>query len=115
MTRCDDRELSHGATAKARENAVKQDRMQATNAIVSPRKVQISAPDGVYRRDKSCSVRACGHLAPWTVCYDPASDSWCWTATGPLRRNVSSIPSSARTYARAARARRTACPPCDLE
>ena len=28
--------LSHGATAKARENAVKQDRVQTTNAIKSP-------------------------------------------------------------------------------
>ena len=32
-TRRDDLELSYGATAKARENAVKQDREQTTNAI----------------------------------------------------------------------------------
>ena len=31
MTRRDDLELSHGMPAKARENAVKQDRVQATN------------------------------------------------------------------------------------
>ena len=36
MTRRDDLELSHGATAKVRENAVKQDRVQTTNAIKSP-------------------------------------------------------------------------------
>ncbi len=33
MMRSDDLELPHGATAKARENTVKEDRMQATNAI----------------------------------------------------------------------------------
>ena len=33
MTKRDDPGLSHGATAKARENALKQDRAQATNAI----------------------------------------------------------------------------------
>ena len=33
MTRRDDLELSHGATAKVRENAVKQDRVRVTNAI----------------------------------------------------------------------------------
>ena len=33
MTRRDDLELPHGATAKVRENAVKQDRVRATNAI----------------------------------------------------------------------------------
>ena len=33
MTRRDDHELSHGATAKVRENAVKQDRVRVTNAI----------------------------------------------------------------------------------
>ena len=33
MTRRDDLELWHGATAKARENAVKRDRVHATNAI----------------------------------------------------------------------------------
>ena len=33
MTRRDDLKLSHGATAKPRENAVKQDRVQTTNAI----------------------------------------------------------------------------------
>ena len=36
MTRRGDLKLSHGATAKARENAVKQDRVQTTNAIKSP-------------------------------------------------------------------------------
>ena len=36
MTRRNDLELSHSATAKARENAVKQDRVQTTNAIKSP-------------------------------------------------------------------------------
>ena len=36
MTRRGDHKLSHGATAKARENAVKQDRVQTTNAIKSP-------------------------------------------------------------------------------
>ena len=35
MMRRDDLELLHGATAKARENAVKQDRVQTTNAIKS--------------------------------------------------------------------------------
>ena len=35
MARRDDLELAHGATTKARENAVKQDRVQATNAIRS--------------------------------------------------------------------------------
>ena len=33
MTRRDDLGLSHGATAKVRENAVKQDRVRVTNAI----------------------------------------------------------------------------------
>ena len=33
MTRRDDLELSHGAIAKDRENAVKQDRVRVTNAI----------------------------------------------------------------------------------
>ena len=33
MTRRDDLELSHGATAEVRENAVKQDRVRVTNAI----------------------------------------------------------------------------------
>ena len=33
MTRRDDLELSHGATAKVRENAVKQGRVRITNAI----------------------------------------------------------------------------------
>ena len=33
MTKRDDLELSHGATAKVRENAVKQDRVRVTNAI----------------------------------------------------------------------------------
>ena len=33
MTRRGDLKLSHGATAKARENAVKQHRVQTTNAI----------------------------------------------------------------------------------
>ena len=33
MTRRDDLELSHGATAKVRENAVKQDRVRVTNAF----------------------------------------------------------------------------------
>ena len=33
MTRRDNLELSHGATAKVRENAVKQDRGRVTNAI----------------------------------------------------------------------------------
>ena len=33
MKRRDDLELSHGATAKVRENAVKQDRVRVTNAI----------------------------------------------------------------------------------
>ena len=33
MTRCDDLELSHGATAKVRENAVKQDRVRVANAF----------------------------------------------------------------------------------
>ena len=33
MTRRSDLKLSHGATAKARENAVKQDRVPTTNAI----------------------------------------------------------------------------------
>ena len=36
MTRCGDLKLSHGAAAKARENAMKQDRVQTTNAIKSP-------------------------------------------------------------------------------
>ena len=36
MTRRGDLKLSHGATAKARENAVKRDRVQTTNAIKSP-------------------------------------------------------------------------------
>ena len=36
MTRRGDFKLSHGATAKARENAVKQDRVPTTNAIKSP-------------------------------------------------------------------------------
>ena len=36
MTRRGDLKLSHGATAKARENAVKQDRVPSTNAIKSP-------------------------------------------------------------------------------
>ena len=35
MTRRGDLKLSHGATAKARENAVKQDRVPTTNAIKS--------------------------------------------------------------------------------
>ena len=51
MTRRGDLKLSHGATAKARENTVKQDRVQTTNAIKSPGKAWISAPGGVYRRD----------------------------------------------------------------
>ena len=38
MTRRDDLELPHGATAKARENFVKQDRVQATNTIGITRK-----------------------------------------------------------------------------
>ena len=33
MTRPGDLKLSHGATAKARENAVMQDRVRVTNAI----------------------------------------------------------------------------------
>ena len=33
MTRRGDLKLSHGATAKVRENAVKQDRVRVTNAI----------------------------------------------------------------------------------
>ena len=36
MTRRGDLKLSHGATAKARENAVRQDRVPTTNAIKSP-------------------------------------------------------------------------------
>ena len=36
MTRRGDLKLSHGATAKARENTVKQDRVQNSNAIKSP-------------------------------------------------------------------------------
>ena len=36
MTRRGDLKLSHGATAKARENAVKQDCVPTTNAIKSP-------------------------------------------------------------------------------
>ena len=36
MTRRGDLKLSRGATAKARENVVKQDRVQTTNAIKSP-------------------------------------------------------------------------------
>ena len=36
MTRCGDLKLSHGATAKAQENAMKQDRVRTTNAIKSP-------------------------------------------------------------------------------
>ena len=36
MTMRGDLKLSHGATAKARETAVKQDRVQTTNAIKSP-------------------------------------------------------------------------------
>ena len=36
MARRGNLKLSHGATAKARENAVKQDRVQTTNAIKSP-------------------------------------------------------------------------------
>ena len=51
MARRDDLELAHGATTKARENAVKQDRVRVTNAIKSSGKAWISAPDGVYRRD----------------------------------------------------------------
>ena len=38
MTRRDDLKLLHGATAKARENFVKQDRVQATNTIGITRK-----------------------------------------------------------------------------
>ena len=38
MTRRGELKLSHGATAKARENAVKQDRVPTTNAIKSPLK-----------------------------------------------------------------------------
>ena len=53
MTRRGDLKLSHGTTAKARENAVKQDRVPTTNAIKSPRKAWVSVPDGVYRRDTS--------------------------------------------------------------
>ena len=33
MTKRDDLKLSHGATAKVRENAVTQDRVRVTNAI----------------------------------------------------------------------------------
>ncbi len=33
MTKSDDLELKHGATAKARENALKQDLVHAANAI----------------------------------------------------------------------------------
>ena len=33
MTRRDDLELPHGVTPKVRDNAVKQDRVHATNAI----------------------------------------------------------------------------------
>ena len=33
MARHDDLELTHGATAKVRENAVKQDSVRVTNAI----------------------------------------------------------------------------------
>ena len=36
MTRRGDLKLSYGATAKARENAAKQDRVPTTNAIKSP-------------------------------------------------------------------------------
>ena len=36
MTRCGDLKLSHGLTTKARENAMKQDRVRTTNAIKSP-------------------------------------------------------------------------------
>ena len=53
MTRRSDLKLSHGATAKARENAVKQDRVPTTNAIGITLKARISAPDGIYRRDNS--------------------------------------------------------------
>ena len=35
MTRRDDLDLSHGTTAKVRKNAVKQGRVQTTNAIKS--------------------------------------------------------------------------------
>ena len=38
MTRHDNLALSYGATAKARENTVKQDREQATNVIGIARK-----------------------------------------------------------------------------
>ena len=56
MTRRGDLKLSHGTTAKARENAVKQDRVPTTNAIKSPRKAWVSVPDGVYRRDNPIFV-----------------------------------------------------------
>ena len=62
MARRDDLELAHGATTKARENAVKQDRVQATNAIKSSGKAWISAPDGVYRRDNLPLYIFCGRF-----------------------------------------------------
>ena len=62
MARRDDLELAHGATTKARENAVKQDRVQATNAIRSSGKAWISAPDGVYRRDSGSVAARCSRV-----------------------------------------------------
>ena len=73
MTRRGDLKLSHGATAKVRENAVKQDRVRVTNAIGhhpersgflrrtefiggtsgwDTQNTRVSAPDGVNRRDR---------------------------------------------------------------
>ena len=69
MARRDDLELAHGATTKARENAVKQDRVQATNAIRSSGKAWISAPDGVYRRDR---VYSTGRAGRWQASYPGA-------------------------------------------
>ena len=60
MARRDDLEMAHGATTKARENAVKQDHVQATNAIKSSGKAWVSAPDGIYRRDRAHYARNTG-------------------------------------------------------
>ena len=60
MTRRDDLELSHGATAEVRENAVKQDRVRITNAIGHhPESLDFCA-DGIYRRAR-CLIFLTGY------------------------------------------------------
>ena len=59
-TRRDDLKLSRGATAKLRENAVKQDHVQATNTIGITRQGQdFSRRGGMNRRDRA--QRACAN------------------------------------------------------